>query len=388
MQAAARVGPAPLVTSYDLSSGPLRSGDGAARDAARLLRGRLKREAVKQLRFMQPTTAERVHQCGWCTFGNDVVLGVNRSTGRASYRGVKRCHGVWVCAECAARIAAARAAELERLLAYAAERGYWPVLLTLTFRHDRSMRCSDSLSMLKGGITCNGVVRGASRRLRSGRPWRDRVIPWFRGSVTSTEVTYGLANGWHPHEHILLLIEAPTSAAAVELVETMRPVWAACCCAEGLDGSHPAAFDVQDASAVSAYITKMGSEMTSLIGKTGRDGNRTPSELLAASADGDVAAGRVWQEYAATFKGRRALVWSPKLKDAAGIAEIADEAIADAAEEFVQLRAWSAGDRWRSASKRRLTLLTAAENGTSLDDAEFGCTDHERWQRIHAAGLT
>jgi hypothetical protein len=47
----------------------------------------------------------------------------------------------------------------------------------------------------------------------------------------------------------------------------------------------------------------------------------------------------------------------------------------------VTLRAWPGSSlAWRSARRRRCSLLDAAETGSSLDGAEFGLTDAERWR--------
>lgn len=56
-------------------------------------------------------------------------------------------------------------------------------------------------------------------------------------------------------------------------------------------------------------------EMTGAASKLGRKGGRTPMQLLADFAlDGDAEAGRLFQVYAAAFKGRRQLSWSSSLK--------------------------------------------------------------------------
>ena len=54
------------------------------------------------------------------------------------------------------------AAELNKLLALAREQGAAPLLLTVTFRHDRSMPLVDGLAAMKR----------AFKRFRQSRAWR------------------------------------------------------------------------------------------------------------------------------------------------------------------------------------------------------------------------
>ena len=125
-------------------------------------------------------------------------------------------------------------------------------------------------------------------------------------------------------------MKADSQAEALELVEALREPWLAALKSEGLDGAG-AAFQVQGATAAGQYLGKWGAaEELALSGrKSGRAG-RSPFQLLADYSDaGDKRAGALFAEYAAAFKGRRQLVWSPGLKKRAGIDEVSDEAAAE-----------------------------------------------------------
>jgi hypothetical protein len=59
-------------------------------------------------------------------------------------------------------------------------------------------------------------------------------------------------------------------------------------------------------------------------------GGRTPFQILSdLVAGGEVEDLELWEEYESASKGRRALVWSPGLRDLMGLDEVTDEQIAD-----------------------------------------------------------
>jgi hypothetical protein len=66
--------------------------------------------------------------------------------------------------------------------------------------------------------------------------------------------------------------------------------------------------------------------------KSARSGGVVPFELLDEDGSGEMPAGqrrRLWLEYVAGTKGRRAITWSRGLKDALGVNERTDEQIVE-----------------------------------------------------------
>lgn len=329
--------------------------------------------AANLLKGQDDALSKRLSHCAYVARQFEVSLERNGGTGRAGFDGLKTCASVWCCPCCSPRISARRKDELDRLLSGARAEGHAVLMLTLTARHDRSMRLGPFLDGLKR----------AKQRLRQRREWR--ALP-FVGSVTATEVTHG-GNGWHPHFHeILLLDRSPSEALA--LVERLRAAWLAALAAVGLTGAK-AAFQVQSAQAAGAYVAKFGAaEEIALHGqKRGRNGSRGPWQLLDDARDGDAQAAAVWIEYGLAFRGRRQLVWSPGLKARFGIDDVPDDEAAGEVEPEAspveRLRTWAgAGPRWKQARRRRVALVHAAEAGRCLDAAEFGETDAMRWHRM------
>jgi hypothetical protein len=229
-------------------------------------------------------------------------------------------------------------------------------------------------------------MKGALSRLRQSHGWRSLG---FVGSVVATEVTHGKA-GFHPHLHLLLILPCPP-ADALAAVEGLRSEWSRSLGKVGRD-CNAAGFQVQAASAAGDYVAKFGAAEELALGKVklGRGGSRSPWQLLSDASAGDKRACALWVEFALAFKGRRQLQWSNGLKLLCGVGEVSDDQAADAepAAEPVTLRAWSGSSPlWRSARRRRCALLDAAETGSSLDAAEYGPTDAERWRGELAAAV-
>jgi hypothetical protein len=78
--------------------------------------------------------------------------------------------------------------------------------------------------------------------------------------------------------------------------------------------------DIRDGEAATNYITKWGLdlELTKQHTKHGREGHRTPFDLLRSYAEGDSNAGSLFREYACAFKGKRQIILSQGLRKALG----------------------------------------------------------------------
>lgn len=231
------------------------------------------------------------------------------SPDRVHYQGLQTCGSVWACPCCGARISETRRGEMNQALSWAREQGYRVSMVTLTARHGRGDDLRELLERMKD----------AKQRWARHRAYR-QIKPAMVGSVTATEVTGGGAHGWHPHFHVILIMDGDHDLSG------LRAAWLASLRGAGLDGAG-AAFQVQGADAAGTYVTKWGAaeELALKDGKKGRAGS-TPAQLLAASCDeDDRKAGRLWSEYAQVFHGRRQLVWSRGLKALVGIGEVDDQ---------------------------------------------------------------
>ena len=315
------------------------------------------------LRDAMPNKVHAVAKCRWTKVAGFVTLNlvdVGGGQRRAAFKGVKICGNVWGCPVCASRISQGRRSEMNTLLAWGREKSLIPVMLTLTARHGLEDRLQDMLDAMKR----------AKRRLRQRAEWRGLPVV---GTVTATEVTHGTRNGWHPHFHEIVLLEASDEAEALAMVAPLGDAWRASLRAYGLDGAE-VAFDAQGAGSAGDYVAKWGvaEEITMTNAKNGKAGKqgrgRSPRELVRLAGAGDDDARNLWLEFfsATSGKRRRQLVWSPGLKSACGVDEATDEQIAEA-EDARQEQELAEYDNkaWRRVRSKRVRLLEAGERGGS-----------------------
>lgn len=270
---------------------------------------------------------ERVASC--CRRPHGSTVDVMTRPGSASYVGLQTCGSVWACAVCASKVSERRREELRAAIVAHEAQGGTVLLVTYTIRH----QAQDDLAR-----SVDGLIE-ALRSVRSTRRGRELVLRWgVVGAVRALEVTHGRRNGWHPHVHQLLFLEGPVAdpeALAVEL----RQLWANALHLKGLREVNDHGIDVKAATmSVAEYVAKFGRERTwgldrelakSCV-KRGREGNLSPAGLLSLAAEGDRDAGRLWQEYARVFKGRRQMTWSRGLRDRLGLGiEETDEELAE-----------------------------------------------------------
>lgn len=300
-----------------------------------------------------------VATCRWAVqskaAGVDVHLSDYQESGqrRASFGGLQTCGLLWLCPACAARISETRRRQLNAGLEWAKAQGYRVAMMTLTARHGDGDELAALLSAMKR----------AKKRLHQHRAWK-RLKPDVVAVLTATEVTHG-QNGWHPHFHVVVIVETEEAEAALA---NLGDPWRGALRAEGLDGA-AAAFDIQDASAAGRYVSKWGAgeELTMSGKKKAKGKGRTPLQLLEACKAGNKEAGELWLEYAAAFHRRTQLDGLKKLVDLAGLedmtdAEAAQDEAQDGQDHDQEPVANIDSDTWRQkARKRRTDILDAAE---------------------------
>lgn len=318
----------------------------------------------------------RVAHCIWTATGQLVDL-IKRGAD-ARFGGVQTCGSWSACPVCSARIAEVRRQELRLLEEWAGSQGFRLVMMTLTARHRRRALRSMVEKLAKARDRMHG--RKIYQRLRAGP---------IVGTVAVREVTHGDTHGWHPHYHVLFLLQADTDEEAIALLEPLRAQWLDCLRKEGLTGTADRAFHLQSGDAVSAYLSKHGrdekdraqaeekrsgwgisEEMTQSRFKRGRgsdaDHSRSPMQILRDASAGDAASAALWQEYCRVMYRRPQMVWSDGLKDLIGLREIEDEEAAEGqefTEEEDQLMHSFDRSTWRYWRRYRAQLLAAARKG-------------------------
>lgn len=391
-------------------------GDTAASVAAHTRATIARNERIRAREVLwQVSSLKRVRQCGRHGIRTRGTVDVMLASGttydaqgnaagevrRGSFSGVSTCSSVWACPVCSARIQAGRRQELAALMDYATEQGYTIVFVTNTLRHSAGQRLDD----LWGALSSCHAELG-----RSGTVRRIRKKLGFAGYVRAVEVTHG-KNGWHPHIHsVYLLKEAPTKLQLKELKDAEFSVWSSATQRAystrtrrekntgvvlrfrkrvklGLPLAERYDMRIADGSTSMAdYLAKaeydsglnreslvsVQHEMQGSATKKAKHGSLTPFQILQHFTEtGEADYLDLWREYEEASRGRRALTWSQGLKEAAGIAEVADADIPEGLEMLEEPQVVFTIANWSRDIGRRepglqQTLLDILED-TSVD---------------------
>ena len=279
----------------------------------------------------------------------DVVYSPKRE--RASYQGLQVCASPWVCPVCSAKISERRREEVAQAIAGAKASGLVVFLLTLTFPHG----LGDDL----GGIVAHALK--AYSKLFSGKAGaklRDRI--GLDGTIRAIEVTHGLANGFHPHFHVLLFLDPAKSVTPAYVHAQIAPRWQAVCVSTGLPcPSIDYGCRVDGGDKAAAYVAKgstwgLESEVTKGQSKVAKGAKgRTPFALLRDYAEGDKQAGAFFVQYAQVFQGKRQLVWSNGLKRRMAVVDRSDDELANLADDLPTVRlATITDEQWKVIYRR------------------------------------
>lgn len=256
---------------------------------------------------------------------------------KAHWSNVQRCGAVWICPVCAKQITEKRRNELQLGLKKWRTFGNFVYLLTLTFSHS----VDHPLKFLLAG------QRKALKKFYETTKVQaifKRIGVEFK--VKALEVTYG-QNGWHPHNHILLLSKKDLGISLFcDVEQELSQLWIKACVSSGLNApSMKYGLDLRDGSYAEKYVSKWGleQEMTKGHLKKGRNGSFTPFDLLQLSIDDQIISNRksskLWQEFGISIKGARQLEWGRGLKKFLDIEDKTDEELAEETEkESITLR--------------------------------------------------
>jgi hypothetical protein len=282
------------------------------------------------------------------------------------FKGLETCGSVWVCPVCAAKIGERRRCEVEQGISAARDRGWSVLLLTFTFSHGPLDALSGSL---KRFLRAQASM-AASRRYKGLMTLYGAV-----GTIRALECSVGF-NGWHPHRHVLLILDAPISALEVVALEAaLFALWSAAAGKSGLSMDRRHGLTVQSTwGAVGDYVAKWGIAAELTKPKMGRGAHLSPFQLLGLAADtGEAAALSLFREYAEVFKGRRQLVWSDGLRDRLGVgaeksdSEVAEEVTAEAVLlATLDYEHWQAVIHFDRAEHTRVRLLAFAGAGDRI----------------------
>lgn len=263
-----------------------------------------------------------------------VSVSVNTSNGVASFNNIIHCGSVWVCPSCSFKISQERKKELAEAMKSCRSKGLHVAMLTLTAPHYMGDNLKELLKKM-------GKAKHSLWTNRNSRDYFNSQMPLI-GHITATEVKYSDNNGFHPHYHILLILDKQYKDEDLEIIESdIYELWAEKCVKQGLGKpSRKHGVDLKMGSnaedMLADYIAKWGlaEEMTQAHMKVGKRNSEslTMWEILDLSqmeASNRDKYSYIFKTYAHAFKGRRQLFWSKGLKKLLSIVETTDEELAN-----------------------------------------------------------
>lgn len=223
-----------------------------------------------------------------------------------SFRNVTVCGSVWTCPVCAYKIQSVRTNQLIDAMRMNRKLGGSSVFLTFTFPHSRHDKLDDLL------VAFSKALRGMKGR-RAYKKLIEKL--GIHSKVRSLEVTWGEANGWHPHSHEVYFSSKRLSVKDIKAMELVfYEQWAKACVSAGLkEPSREYGLKIEycktaeDDNKIGSYMCKFAHEVTMSGSKVSwSNGRYTPfSMLLEIGKKYNFRLSEKFREYAEAFHGRR-----------------------------------------------------------------------------------
>ena len=316
--------------------------------------------------------------CHQNTISSIVSLVRNPETFRGYYNHVATCGNALCCPLCSPRIMGVRRSEIENAVYrwFHADPLNTCFMITLTFSHSLDSPLYFVLDKFKQALKLFWEDGRVKRFLQNSC----RV-----GRITSTEIQYGLKNGWHPHQHVLIFCRR----CLVDL-ELLRKVWVSSLMAVGLVALPEVALQVtsgHDSAIAGVYLSKIGMEMAFSNLKQGRgNGHYSPMQLLFSAGSGEDWAAERFSELYLSSRGLHSLQWSRGLKALLQISDVSDQDIASGkadadTQDFLHLVA----DDFKHLSASDKALL---RNYCAADDLESAVAILDRLGAVYARDIS
>lgn len=278
---------------------------------------------------------------------------------RAHYGNLCVCGSVWGCPVCSAKITERRRVEVEPAIKN------WPgslVMGAFTLQHSPKEKLIDVKNLLYE----------AYAKIYMG--WCFQEIKkrfGLVGVIGSSEVTWGSANGWHPHKHALLFLQDKITQGEMKTFEsTISELFRKQLKNLGGYGSpqYSVKFSLGNGLEEKNYVYKWGLdyELTKSPVKKGRGDNYSPFELAQWAMNGELKPVQLFREYYWAYKGSHQLSYSKGLRDILKLnEEKTDLELAKETEQDAVLMARICREAWSMICKNNLRgqLLEVASIG-------------------------
>lgn len=294
----------------------------------------------------------------------------NKEFMKAHYGNLMVCGSIWLCPVCASKISERRKEELKK--GFGNYKGGF-IMVTYTLKHKRGESLKDILSKLDRAYSL----------VTHGRYWQEFKKNYkVLGSVSNLEITYG-SNGWHPHKHVVYLVDNESVFEEFKKDLNNRYLSALVCSgASGLDGI-AVKFDlVTDYKGkVAEYVAQYNkdpkkeswaieAELTKSYVKSSKNFWSILDDFISFGEYKDLV---LLREYAEAIKGRRSVVMSRGLKDILKIEDKSDIEIVQEKDQKAELLHVLSREIWDKVkqSKKRGELLKVASKGNLEDVLVF-----------------
>lgn len=299
----------------------------------------------------------------------------NIETNKAHFGGVVKCSNPWSCPICSQKITQKRSSIVKEMTDKHAANGGFIYLVTLTAPHKKDKPLSEFVNQMTN----------CYRKLTNEKLYKQFKQDSVIGFIRAFEVTYGDANGWHPHFHILVFATHKLDYSFVQ--NLYLGYWKKHLTGSGfvLDEKNDGKLvDVRGGKDAGVYVVKMGDtnkqwqfsdEITKSnrkVAKLTKAGVRyTPFSLLkswadsAYTKDAPVNHLRLFMDFEKAFSGKNQLVVSPGLYAHFEIHDKSDSLLNTEETEPAGQLASLSYEQWSIIAKNNLfsEVLTSAENG-------------------------
>jgi hypothetical protein len=296
------------------------------------LHRRRRYEMLTTAREVSPLES-RTRSCS-CYVGKDHsgnirdFVSIQKTVNGSRWNGLSVCGSVWSCPVCSGRIMMERQDQVMKAMTNWREMSGYVLMVTLTFRHKRFDGLLDTITKFTKALS----------RMKASRKYKNlKESIGFFGAIRALEITHG-SNGWHPHTHDLIFIENQLNQDQITKFETeLFNLWSIYCFKYGLglpNKKHGVKVDFREgdslSTAIGAYVTKWGKEITSSHTKLSKGDSRSPWQILSSlNEKWTFTDSKLWKEYTSAMHGKAILYWSKGLKAALSIEDLTDQEIVE-----------------------------------------------------------
>lgn len=263
---------------------------------------------LKNVKTLLAGTNHRVLNC-MTALGSYVT--VNKTADHYHFGNIKQCGNIWICPVCASRVSAQRS---QALIGAMQRTNLHPVLVTFTLSH----HANDRLTMLLD------LLNSTLKRLKQTRHWKT-FLDQFNVAcfISSLEITYSRANGYHPHKHLLFFTREQIDPALFE-AELIKQYIAILSDFGGYASKFYGVKVQADAENAGSYISKVCYEVTGNPSKNPATDHLTFWQIVDLAVK-EPWARKVFNQFVLATAGKRAITYSKDAKIILGIDLDADE---------------------------------------------------------------